>query len=117
MKKIGRRRRHKRVTKKIKGSEIQPRLTVFKSAKHIYAQVINDTSAKVLAGCSTLTKEFKEKKVKTSNKAAAGEIGKLIAKRCVKLGIKNVCFDRGGYKYHGRIQSLADGAREGGLKF
>lgn len=117
MQKIGRERRHKRITKKLKGNKEKPRLVVFRSKKHIYAQLVNDTAQKVIAGCSTLGKEFKDKKIKSSDKTAAKEMGKIISSRALVLGIKTVSFDRGGYKYHGRIKSLAEGAREGGLQF
>ncbi|MCF7908808.1 MAG: 50S ribosomal protein L18 [Candidatus Omnitrophica bacterium] len=117
MKKIGRTHRHKRITKKIKGVEDKPRLVVFRSKKHIYAQIINDEQQRVIAGCSTLSKAFKDKGAKTSDKDAAKEIGKLIAAKALESGVKTVSYDRGGYKYHGRIKSLAQGAREGGLKF
>ena len=117
MKKLGRARRHKRITKKMKGNEVQPRLVVFKSKKHIYAQIINDALSKSMASCSTLSKEFKSKGIKTTDREAAKEIGKLIAQKGVNLGIKQICFDRGGYRYHGRVKSLAEGLREGGLKF
>lgn len=117
MKKIGRLYRHKRITKRVKGAEKKPRLVVFRSKKHIYAQLVNDEKDKVITGCSTRSKDFKAKGIKTTNKQAAKEVGKLIAGQSVKLGIKTVSYDRGGYKYHGRIESLAQGAREGGLKF
>ncbi len=117
MKKTARAYRHKRVFKKVKGTKARPRLVVFRSKKHMYAQLVDDGLSKVTTGCSTLSKEFKEKKIKPNDKTAAKEIGKLIAQQSLKLGLKSVCFDRGGYKYHGRIKSLADGAREGGLKF
>jgi len=113
----GRVRRHARVTKKLQGTAAKPRLTVFRSNKHIYAQLIQDESSKVLLGCSTLSEEFKAKKIKTTNKEAAKEDGKLIAQKAIAIGIKEVCFDRGGYKYHGRVAALSEGAREGGLKF
>ncbi len=117
MKRIGRKRRHTRITKKIKGSQERPRLVVFRSKKHIYAQIINDAAHKVVSSCSTLSKEFKDKKIKTSNKDAAKEVGKILSSRALALGIKAISFDRGGYKYHGRVKNLADGAKEGGLKF
>ena len=117
MKKIGRTYRHKRITKRIKGVEDKPRLVVFRSKKHIYAQVVNDDQQKVITGCSTLSKAFKDKGVKSTNKDAAKEVGKLMAAQALKLGIKTASYDRGGYKYHGRVKSLAQGAREGGLKF
>jgi len=101
----------------MKGIADRPRLVVFRTKKHIYAQVINDDEQKVVIGCSTLSKVFKDKGVKATDKEAAKEIGKLIASAALKSGVKTVSFDRGGYKYHGRIKSLAEGAREGGLKF
>ena len=113
----GRLRRHKRITKKMKGSTERPRLVVHRSSKHIYAQIVNDQERKVLIGCSTLTKEFKVKNIKATDKAAAKEVGKLIAQKAQGLGVKAVSFDRAGYQYHGRVKALADGAREGGLSF
>ncbi|MDD4955565.1 MAG: 50S ribosomal protein L18 [Candidatus Omnitrophica bacterium] len=112
-----RQRRHERVTKKVQGTTDKPRLVVFRSKKHMYAQLIKDDVNTVIAGCSTLSKEFKAKNMKSTNKEAAKEIGKLIAAKAISLGIKEVCFDRAGYKYHGRVQALSEGAREGGLKF
>ena len=117
MKKLGRERRHKRIVKKIKGSKEQPRLVVFRSKKHIYAQLINDAAQESITSSSTLGKEFKGKGIKTANKEGARELGKIIATKALAAGIKKVCFDRGGYRYHGRIKSLAEGVREGGLKF
>lgn len=117
MKTIGRVRRHTRITKKMKGSAEQPRLTVFRSKKHIYAQLIDDRSNKVLSGCSSLSKEFRAKKIKSTDVGAAKEVGRLLAEKGKSIGIAKVCFDRAGYKYHGRIKALAEGAREGGLKF
>jgi large subunit ribosomal protein L18 len=117
MKQPGREGRHKRVTDKLQGTATKPRLVVFRSKKHIYAQLINDADDKAIAGLSTLSKEFKAKNIKSSNKEAAKEIGKLIAEKALALGIKEVCFDRAGYLYHGRVEALSQGAREGGLKF
>ncbi len=117
MKLPGREGRHKRVTDKMQGTAAKPRLVVFRSKKHIYAQLINDAENKAITGLSTLSEEFKAKKMKPSNKDAAKEVGKLIAEKALALGIKEICFDRAGYKYHGRVQALSDGAREGGLKF
>lgn len=117
MKRISRDRRHKRIAKKMQGTQDQPRLVVFRSKKHIYAQLVRDDIAKIITGCSTLSKEYKAKNTKLNNKEAAKEVGKMIALKAVKLGIKEICFDRAGYKYHGRIQAFAEGAREGGLKF
>lgn len=113
----GRLRRHKRITKNMKGSASCPRLVVFRSKKHMRAQLVDDSADKVLVGQSTLCKDFKSKNIKPSDVQASKEVGKLIAEKAVKLGIKEVCFDRAGYKYHGRVKALADGAREGGLKF
>jgi large subunit ribosomal protein L18 len=105
--------RHKRVRAKIKGSEKRPRLSVFKSNYHFYAQLINDDEGKTLAAASD-----KEMKLKTkAKKVAAYEVGKLIAKKAGEKGIKSVVFDRGGYKFHGAILEMAKGARDGGLKF
>ncbi len=117
MKKIGRFRRHKRIVKKIKGTAQRPRLVVFRSKRHIYTQLLNDQEQKVVADLSTLSKAFKEKSIKSTDREAAKEVGKLLAAKAIKVGIKTISFDRGGYKYHGRIESLAQGAREGGLKF
>ncbi|MFA6281349.1 MAG: 50S ribosomal protein L18 [Candidatus Omnitrophota bacterium] len=117
MKQPGRKGRHERVTDRMQGTATKPRLVVFRSKKHIYAQLINDDQNKAIAGCSTLGKEFKAKNIKTSDKTAAKEIGKLIAEKALALGIKEACFDRAGYLYHGRVEALSQGAREGGLKF
>jgi large subunit ribosomal protein L18 len=107
-------RRHFIVRKKIKGTKERPRLNVFRSAKHIYAQIINDCSGTTLACASTMEKGFAGN---GGNKKAAHEIGLLIAERAKEAGIKSVVFDRGGYLYHGRVKELAEGAREGGLEF
>ncbi len=112
-----RRRRHLRVRKKVFGTPERPRLAVYRSNKHIYAQIIDDTKGHTLAFASTLDRELRDRLQKTWNKEAAREVGKLVGKRAVEKGIKKVVFDRGGYKYHGRIKELADGARESGLEF
>lgn len=117
MRVVGRERRHKRITKTMQGSEERPRLVVFRSEKHIYAQLVNDRGGRVITGCSTLSSEVREKKLKGTNKDGAKEVGSLIAQKALGAGIKEVCFDRAGYKYHGRIKALADAAREEGLKF
>lgn len=117
MKQVARKRRHKRVTKKLKGTKDRPRLTVFRSGKNISAQLVNDENHSTITSYSTFAKDFKDKKIKSSDKDAAKQIGKVISEKALKLGVKTICFDRGGYKYHGRVKSLADGAREGGLKF
>lgn len=108
-------RRKARVRKKIKGASGRPRLNVYRSNKHIYAQVIDDVAGRTLAAASTNSKEFTASKVKKSE--AAKKVGELVAKLAIKNGIDKVVFDRSGYIYHGRIKALADGAREAGLKF
>lgn len=115
----GRERRHRRIIKKLRGTEVKPRLVVFRSKKHIYAQIVNDTAQRVITGCSTLTKDLKEVSVESGErrKAKAKEVGRLLAQKALKLGVKEICFDRAGYKYHGRVKALAEGARDGGLKF
>ena len=95
----------------------RPRLSVFRSGKHIYAQVIDDRKGLTLAAASSLDKDVKGKLKTGADKGAAAEVGKLIAQRAVAAGIKEVVFDRGGYIYHGRIAALANAAREGGLSF
>lgn len=95
----------------------RPRLSVFRSGKHIYAQVIDDTNGVTLAAASSLEKDLRGSMKTGADSAAATEIGKLIAKRAVEKGVETVTFDRGGYKYHGRVKALAEGAREGGLSF
>ncbi|WP_210367487.1 50S ribosomal protein L18 [Bacillus sp. REN3] len=109
-----RRKRHARVRAKLSGTEARPRLNVFRSNKHIYAQLIDDVKGVTLASASTLDKEVS---AEGNNLEAAKKIGELIAKRAVEKGYKSVVFDRGGYLYHGRIQALADAARENGLEF
>ncbi len=110
-------RRHLRIRKKIFGTAERPRLSVFRSEKHIYAQLIDDTKGHTILSASTLDPELRQRIVKTYNKEAAREVGKLIAQRALAKGINQVVFDRGGFKYHGRIKELADAAREVGLKF
>ena len=106
--------RHKRVRGKISGTAECPRLDVFRSLQHIYAQLIDDVNGVTLVSASTVEKDFKDY---GGNKDAAKKIGEEIAKRALNAGIKDVVFDRGGYLYHGRIKELAEGAREGGLNF
>ena len=106
--------RHLRVRGKISGTAARPRLCVFRSAKNISAQIIDDVAGVTLVSASTVEKSFNEY---GSNKDAAKAIGKVIAERAIEKGITEVVFDRGGYVYHGRVQELAEGAREGGLKF
>ena len=108
-------KRHLRVRKKVSGTPERPRLSVYRSEKNIYAQIIDDVNAVTLVSCSTLDKDLNLKV--GGNKEAAKLVGELIAKRAVDKGITEVVFDRGGYVYHGRVQVLADSAREAGLKF
>ena len=114
-KNANRKARHSRVRKKISGSSELPRLNVFRSGKHIYAQIIDDVQGATLVSASTLDKSLDL--TSTHNKEAAKIVGELVAKRALDKGIENVVFDRGGYIYHGRIEALADGARGAGLKF
>ena len=109
--------RHERVRKNISGTPEVPRLCVYRSAKNIYAQLIDDVNGKTLAAASTLDKDIKEKAAYGGNKEAAKIVGKAVGEAAVAAGIKTVCFDRGGYLYHGRVKELADGAREAGLEF
>lgn len=95
----------------------RPRLSVFRSNQHIYAQVIDDADGRTLAAASTLDKDLKAKLKGSGDKSAATEVGKLVAERALATGVKEVVFDRGAYLYHGRVQALADAARDGGLKF
>ena len=107
-------KRHKRVRSKVSGTPERPRLCVFRSEKHIYAQVIDDVNGVTLVSASSVEKNFEGL---GSNKAAARKVGVTVAERAKAKGIDNVVFDRGGYVYHGRVQELAEGAREGGLEF
>ena len=106
-----------RIRRKLAGTPERPRLAVFRSQAHIYAQVIDDDAGKTLCSASTLDKDLKEKAGKGANVAAAKAVGALIANRAKEKGIEAVVFDRGGFQYHGRIKALADAAREAGLKF
>ncbi len=110
-----RERRKAHIRKKVEGNQERPRLSVYRSLNHIYAQVIDDVSSKTLAAASTLSPELKDGKGK--KKELAKEVGKLIAKKCQEKKIAAVVFDRNGFMYHGRIAAVAEGAREGGLKF
>ncbi|MGM9989006.1 MAG: 50S ribosomal protein L18 [Bacillaceae bacterium] len=110
-----RKKRHGRVRAKLSGTATRPRLNVFRSNQHIYAQVIDDVNAVTLASASTLDKELTFES--TSNVEAATKVGELVAKRAQEKGVKEVIFDRGGYLYHGRVKALAEAAREAGLEF
>lgn len=109
--------RHKRVRRKITGTTQRPRLCVFRSSNNIYAQIIDDTNRVTVVSASSLDAEIKGAVNHGGNKEAARKVGELVAKRAVEKGITEVVFDRGGYLYHGRVQELAEGAREAGLKF
>ena len=109
--------RHERVRKKISGTPERPRLSVYRSNMHIYAQIIDDVAGKTLVACSTVEKEVAAQIGEENKKGAAKLVGKTIAQRALDAGIKEVVFDRGGYIYTGRVAELAAGAREGGLDF
>jgi len=109
-----RNRIHQRIRRKLSGTKERPRLAVFRSVAHIYAQVIDDVEGRTLVSASSVDKDGK---TKGGNVAAAKAIGKLVAERAKEKGVKRVVFDRGGYQYHGRIKALADAAREAGLEF
>ena len=109
--------RHQRVRKTVKGTPERPRLNVYRSTSNIYVQIVDDINRITLVSASTIDKEIKGTLSSTSNKDAARKVGELAAKRALEKGIDTVVFDRGGYIYHGRIQELAEAAREAGLKF
>jgi len=112
-----RQRRHKHVRKHVSGVPKRPRLSVFRSLRHIYAQVIDDTKGRTLASASTVDTEIVKKLKGLSKIEQASVVGKALAERALSQGIKRVAFDRGGFKYHGRVKALAEAAREGGLEF
>lgn len=112
-KEVARQKKKMRIRRRVKGSDERPRLCVFRSARHIYAQVINDTTGQTIVSASTLDVEG----LKNANKDTAKAIGAEVAKRALGKNIKDVVFDRNGYLYHGRVQALAEGAREAGLNF
>jgi large subunit ribosomal protein L18 len=114
---LARIRRHDRVRAKVEGTQDKPRLSVFRSLNHIYAQVIDDTKSVTLASASTLEPEIAGQLDGKAKKSQAEVVGEAIAKRALEKGVERVVFDRGGYKYNGRVQALADAARKGGLKF
>ena len=110
-------RRHRRVRKKVQGTADRPRLAVFRSNKHIVAQVIDDTTGRTLAAASTIEGDVRNAGTGTGNKQAAEAVGRLVAERAKAAGVSTVVFDRGGNLYHGRVAALADAARESGLEF
>ncbi len=111
-----RRRRHSRIRKRVFGTAERPRLCVFRSLRHIYTQLINDEIGHTYCSASSLDPEIRKLAEGKSKKEIAYEVGKLLAKRALEAGFEKAVFDRGGYKYHGRVRALAEGAREGGLK-
>jgi large subunit ribosomal protein L18 len=119
-KKQSRKKRHRSLRKRVEGTAERPRLAVFRSTRHIYAQVIDDLQQKTLAGTSDLAFEAAasgDDKNEKDKKVVAKKVGAAIAKKCLEKGIDKVVFDRAGFKYHGRVSALAEGAREAGLKF
>lgn len=114
---VKRKLRQERVRQTLRGSQPRPRLCVFRSARHIYAQVISDDTGTTLVAASTLSAEIREGAGKTGNVTAAKQVGSLIARKCLEKAISEVVFDRNGFLYHGRVKALADAAREAGLKF
>jgi large subunit ribosomal protein L18 len=112
-----RNRRHRRVRAKVIGTALRPRLCAFRSLSHIYAQVIDDSKGHTLVSASTLEPEIKSEAQGKAKTAEAEMVGSLVAKRALEKGIKQVVFDRGGYKYHGRVKALAEAARQAGLEF
>jgi len=114
---VARLKRKKRIRKNIFGNQERPRLSVFRTAKHIYAQIIDDTKGITLVAASTLDKEYKGTPVEGKKQDVAKAVGNLIGKRASDKGIKKVVFDRNGFLFHGRVKALSDGAREAGLEF
>ena len=116
-KRAGLKRRHRSLRRKVEGTPERPRLSVYRSLRHIYAQVVDDLSGRTLASASTVGEPLGGDLKDTGNCAAAAKVGELVAARAKKAGIKAVCFDRGGRKFHGRVKALAEAARKGGLTF
>ena len=114
---VRRERRHRRVRAKVAGTVARPRLNVFRSNRHIFAQIIDDAQGHTLVAASTLDADVRAHAAQLKKIDEAKVVGKLLAQRAIEKGFKQVIFDRGGYQYHGRVKSLAEGAREGGLEF
>lgn len=114
---VARKRRHRRIRMSLSGTAVRPRLNVFRSLEHIYAQVIDDEAGRTIVSASTVDNELTTTLAGKAKKEQAVLVGKTVAERALAAGIEEVVFDRGGYLYHGRIKALADAAREGGLKF
>lgn len=112
-----RQKRHRRVRKKVSGTAARPRLNVYRSLCNIYAQLIDDSKSVTLVSASTIDSDVKSRVTTGGNVESAKVVGEVLAKRAIEKGVKKVVFDRGGYMYHGRVQSLAEGAREAGLEF
>lgn len=117
IKKNARLKRKRRIRKKLSGTKEQPRLSVFRSSRHIYAQIVDDTEGHTLVAASSLEKQVREQPRFDNKVAAANFVGKLLAERATDKGIKRVVFDRNGFLYHGRVKAVSDGAREAGLEF
>lgn len=116
--KYQRQKRHTRIRAKVKGTAVCPRLNVFRSSKHVYAQIIDDVKGYTVVACSDSSKQWDNEAMQQLTKTQmAKKVGEELAKKALKEGVETVVFDRGGYKYHGRVKALAEGAREGGLKF
>jgi len=109
--------RHRRVRARVQGTAVRPRMNVFRSSQHIYAQIIDDTAGHTLVSASTIDTEIRPQLGALNKTDQAKVVGQVLAKRALAAGVKQVVFDRGGYRYHGRVKSLADGSREGGLEF
>lgn len=115
--KEAREKRHMRIRRRMNGSSDRPRLCIYRSNKHIYAQIVDDSQAHTLVAASSLDAELTDKLKKTWNRSSAEAVGELVAKRAIKKGIQAVVFDRGGYIYHGRVAAVAEAARKSGLEF
>ncbi len=114
---VGRKRRHLRVRKKVFGMDSRPRLCVYRSLRHIYAQIVDDQIGKTIVAASTLSPEIRKKVEKLKKSQAAALVGELIAEKAKSAGVKRAVFDKGGYAYHGRVKNLAEACRKGGLEF
>ena len=114
---VGRKRRHLRVRKKVFGMNSRPRLCVYRSLRHIYAQIVDDQIGKTIVAASTLSPEIRKKVEKLKKSQAAVLVGELIAEKAKSAGVKRAVFDKGGYAYHGRVKNLAEACRKGGLEF
>ncbi len=112
-----RQRRHLRIRRDVRGTAERPRLSVFRSLSHIYAQVVDDRAGRTIAAASTLDPEIRERASAATKTEAGKMVGQVVARRAQERGVRRVVFDRGGYLYHGRVRALAEGAREGGLEF